>query len=38
MELSRVLCCHLFRIGGDTNLHEADHLVLVFGYKDTLLF
>jgi hypothetical protein len=38
MELSRVLCCYLLRIGGCTNLHEADHLALVFGYQEALLF
>jgi len=38
MELSRILCCYLFRIVGCANLHEADYLALVFGYKEALLF
>jgi hypothetical protein len=38
MQLSRILCYYLFRIGGCANLHEADHLALAFGYKEALLF
>jgi hypothetical protein len=38
MELSGVLWYHLERRGDCPNLHEADHLVLVLGDKETLLF
>jgi hypothetical protein len=38
MQLSGVLWYHLQRRGDCPNLHEADHLVLVLGDKETVLF
>ncbi len=38
MEFARILCRNLFWVGRCSNLYEADHAVLIFGYQDALLF
>jgi hypothetical protein len=38
MQLPSALCCYLSRRGNCTNLHEADHSALIFGYQEALLF